>query len=165
MDKYTDLGFLHSQVSSLWTWITQFLLTRNTLIQIAVIVFAVFLAQLLGRPLRERLRRLLENREWHYQLPRRLIGGFLPLITCFVAIFLLRISAVGFSEYELPNFLIATTARLLTAWIIIRLTTALLPDSNWSRLLSITAWFIAALHLLKLWLFSELVVANKGKMQ
>jgi small-conductance mechanosensitive channel len=46
--------------------------------------------------------------------------------------------------------LIDTVARLLTAWIIIRFTTAMLRDSKWSKLLSITAWTVAALHILKL---------------
>jgi small-conductance mechanosensitive channel len=49
-----------------------------------------------------------------------------------------------------PRLLVDTAARLLTAWLIIRLTTAMLKDSNWARLLSVAAWLIAALHILNL---------------
>jgi small-conductance mechanosensitive channel len=57
---------------------------------------------------------------------------------------------VGITKYGLSAFIIDTVTRLLTAWIIIRFTTAMLRDSNWARLLSITAWTVAALHILNL---------------
>ena len=150
MDKYIDPAFLLSQVSSLWHWFTQKVLTINTLIEIVVIAVGLLLALILARPLIKWLQGLLEIRDWRDRLPGRLIGSFLPLIIYVLAIFLLRIGASGLTKYGLPSFLIDTFARLLTAWIIIRFTTAMLRDSNWARLLSITAWTVAALHILNL---------------
>ena len=150
MEKYIDPAFLLSQVSVLWSWFTQKALTINTLIEIVVIAVGLLLALLLARPLIKWLQRLLEIRDWHDRLPGKLIGSFLPLITYVLAIFLLRIGSVAVAKYGLSIFLIDTVARLLTAWIIIRFTTAMLRDSNWARLLSITAWTVAALHILNL---------------
>ncbi len=150
MDKYFEPAFLLSQLSSLWRWFTQKVLTINTLIEAMVIAGVLVIAPLLARPLIKRLQRLLEVQNWRDRLPGRLIGAFLPLLSYVLAILVLRIVAQGFADYGLPFFLIDTTARLLTAWVIIRLTTAMLRDSKWARLLSITAWTVAALHILNL---------------
>jgi small-conductance mechanosensitive channel len=63
---------------------------------------------------------------------------------------MLRIGVIAVSKYGLQIILIDTVARLLTAWIIIRFTTAILRDSKWAWFLSIIAWTIAALHILNL---------------
>jgi len=150
MDKYTDPAFLMSQVSALWQWFAQKALTINTLLEFAVIVVGLLIAPLLARPLIIRIKRLLENRDWRDRLPGKLISVFLPLTTYLIAILLLRIGSMGITKYGLSAFIIDTVTRLLTAWIIIRFTTAMLRDSNWARLLSITAWTVAALHILNL---------------
>ena len=150
MDKYTDPAFIMSQVSALWQWLTQKALTIDTLVEIAVIAIGLLIAPLVARPLIKRLKRLLENYDWRDRLPGKLISAFLPLITYLIAILLLRIGSVGITKYGMSAFLIDTATRLLTAWIIIRFTTAMLRDSNWARLLSITAWTVAALHILNL---------------
>lgn len=150
MDKYIDSAFLKSQLSSLWHWFTQLALNVNTLLQVTVIAVGLLLASLFARPIIKRLQRFLELREWHDRVPGRLIGAFVPLITYVLAILLLQIGAMAIQKYDRPSFLIDTASRLLTAWIIIRFTTAMLHDSNWARLLSITAWTVATLHILKL---------------
>ena len=150
MDKYTDPAFILSHVSALWQWLTQKALTINALVEMAVIVIGLLIASLVARPLIKRLKRLLDNHDWRDRLPGKLISAFLPLITYLIAILLLRIGSVGITKYGISVFLIDTATRLLTAWIIIRFTTAMLRDSNWARLLSITAWTVAALHILNL---------------
>lgn len=92
----------------------------------------------------------MDSREWRDRFPGRFIRALLPLVTIILAVLLLRIGIEAFEKYDVPTFLIGTTARLLTAWFIIRFTTGMIRDSNWARLLSITAWFVAALHILKL---------------
>jgi small-conductance mechanosensitive channel len=150
MEKYIDPTFLLSQLSGLWQWFTRVAITTNTLIEFGIIVIGLLLAHLLARPLIKRLQRLLEVKEWRNRLPGRLIGAFLPLFTVIFAILLLRISSEALAKYELSHILINTTVRLLTAWVIIKFTTSMLKDSNWARLLSITAWIIASLHILNL---------------
>jgi len=150
MEKFLDPAYLLSQLQPLWQWFVQKALTFNTLVEAAVIAAALILALFLGRPLKKRLRRFLESRDWNDRLSGRLIGAFLPLIAYGIAILLFRIGAVALARLELSTFLIDTAARLLTAWIIIRFTTSMLRESSWSRLLSIAAWTVAALHIVNL---------------
>lgn len=150
MEKYTDPQFLYSWLSSLWHQFVGVVTNTKTLLEVAVIVVALLMAYLITRPIRKRLQRLLEVQKWRERLPGRLVRVFLPLISFIFAILLLRIGAETVAEYELPAGLVYTAARLLTAWLIIKLTTGMLKDSNWARLLSVTAWLIAALHILNL---------------
>jgi small-conductance mechanosensitive channel len=92
----------------------------------------------------------LELRQWDQRLPGKLFQALFSLTVGLLAIFLLRLGVVVLAKYAVSTFLVDTTARLMTAWLLIRLTTAMLRDSNWARLISTTAWIIAALHILKL---------------
>ena len=150
MEKYVEPAFLLSQLSSLWHWFTQNALTVKTLLELAVIAFGLLMAVLFARPVKRQLRRLLETRNWSDRVQGKLSSAFLPLIPYVLGILMLWIGIKAVGRYELPTSLIQTAARLLTAWLIIRFTTAMLRDSRWSRLLSITAWSVAALHILNL---------------
>jgi small-conductance mechanosensitive channel len=150
MEKYIDPKFLISWVASIWHHFVEVVTNTNTLIEVAVIIVGFLMAQLLARPLVKRLQRVLDAQTWRDRVPGRLARVFLPLISFIFAILLLKIGSETVAGYELPTLLINTAARLLTAWLIIRLTTAMLKDSNWSRLLSVAAWLIAALHILNL---------------
>jgi small-conductance mechanosensitive channel len=99
---------------------------------------------------KKRFQRILDAQTWRDRVPGRIVSVFLPLAAFFFAILFLRVGSETLAGYKLPTALVDTSARLLTAWLIIRLTTAMLKDSNWARLLSVTAWLIAALHILNL---------------
>jgi small-conductance mechanosensitive channel len=167
MDKYVDPSFLLYQLSSLWHWFTQKALTINTLIEVAVIVFALLMAVILARPAKRGLQRFLEMREWRDRVAGRSLTAVLPLIPYALGILLLWIGMETIGKYGLSTSLIDTAARLLTAWLIIRFTTAMLRDTKWARLLSITAWSVAALHILNLLgptieLFDQLAITIGG---
>ncbi|MDX2452596.1 mechanosensitive ion channel family protein [Desulfosarcina sp.] len=150
MNQYLDPQFYVSWLSSSWQNFIQLASNTSTLLEIATIIIALLLAYIVARPSIRRLNRLLDSREWRDRFPGRFIRALLPLVTIILAVLLLRIGIEAFEKYDVPTFLIGTTARLLTAWFIIRFTTGMIRDSNWARLLSITAWFVAALHILKL---------------
>jgi small-conductance mechanosensitive channel len=150
MNQYITPAFLLSQATSLWHQFTNFAFNPNTLLEVTVIIVGLLTAYVIARPVINRLNGLLETRAWRHRFPGRFIRAILPLITVAFAILLLRIGIEAFGKYNLSILLLDTTTRLLTAWIIIRFSTAMLKDSNWSRLLSLTAWFIAALLILKL---------------
>ena len=150
MDKYVDSKFLLSQLSSLWHWFSQNALTIETLLEFAVVAFGLLMATLLARPAKKQLRRLFEVRNWTDRVQGRILAAFLPLIKYALGILLLWIGIKALDKYGMSTSVIHTAARLLTAWLIIRFTTAMLRDSRWSRLLSTTAWCVAALHILNL---------------
>jgi small-conductance mechanosensitive channel len=150
MNQYLDPQFYTSLFTSLWHKFMQFVLNTDILLEVILIIIALLSAHTVARPIMRRLQRLLDNREWRNRFPGRFIRALLPLVTIVLAILLLRIGAESFEKYEMSSFFIDTTTRLFTAWAIIRFTTAMLRDSNWARLLSIAAWFVAVLHILKL---------------
>jgi small-conductance mechanosensitive channel len=150
MTQYLDPQFYISWFSSHWQKLLEHVLNANTLLEVSLITFALVLGQIIARPSIKGMNRLLETREWRNRFPGRLLRAMLPLLTIVLSVLLLRIGIEAFERYDVPTFLISTTARLLTAWFIIRFTTTMIRDSNWARLISITAWFVAALHILKL---------------
>jgi small-conductance mechanosensitive channel len=150
MEKYIDPTFLVNQLMLFWEWIRQSAFNAGTLLEIALLLFSLFVSFLISQPVIRRLQPYLASQAWRIKLPGRLTGAFLPLLPYALSILFLRIAANAFIRWELPVFLIDTSARLLTAWILIRFTSAIIRDSNWSRVLSITAWIVAALHILKL---------------
>jgi small-conductance mechanosensitive channel len=150
MEKYIDPQFFISWISSLWRRFVGVVTNTDTLIEVAVIMAAVLIACLIARPLKKRLQRLLDAQTWRDRVSGRLVRVFLPLMSFLFAILLLRVGSETLAGYKLPTALVDTAARLLTAWLIIRLSTAMLKDSNWARLLSVAAWLIATLHILNL---------------
>ena len=149
MSKYVDPQFILSLVSSLWKQYYELVTNANTLIEASVIVFGLLLAQL-ARPISKRLSSYLDSKDWRERVPGRLMNALLPLLSGILAIILLQIGSEVVSKQDQSSFLIDTSARLLTAWILIRFTTAMLKESNWARLLSITAWIVSALYILNL---------------
>jgi small-conductance mechanosensitive channel len=150
MDQYLDPQFILSWITSLGQRFFKLATNTDTLLEILVVVGGLLLAHLIARPLIKLLQGLLENREWRDRIQGRVINALLRMIPIVLAILFLKIGAGAFEKNKLPFFLIDTAARLLTAWFIIRTTTGMLRDFNWARLLSIIAWLVAALHILKL---------------
>jgi len=150
MEKYIDPQFLLSWILSLWHYLLGVVTNTDTLLEVGVIIAALLLAYLIARPLKRRLQRILDAQSWRGRVPGRIFSVFLPMISVLLAIILLRVGSETLAGNKLPTALVDTVARLLTAWIIIRLSTGMLKDSNWARLLSFAAWIIAALHILNL---------------
>jgi small-conductance mechanosensitive channel len=149
-EKYLDPQYLASLAGQLGSWIVQKVLTINTLIEVGVALLVLVAALVIARPLKKRLVHFMEIHEWVNRIPGRLRAALPPLVKFMTAIVLLQLALIGVKRFELSGLLIATAARLLTAWVIIRFSTSLLKESNWSRLISTLAWSAAALHILNL---------------
>lgn len=149
-DKFLNPQYLLSLAGQLGNWIVQKVLTVATLVELGIVLFILLLSLVLARPLKKRLEHLAENREWLKKIPERLRRNFPSLIKFVIAIILLQVALIGLKRYELSGVVVGTASRLLTAWVIIRFSTSMLKDSNWSRLISSLAWSAAALHILNL---------------
>lgn len=149
-DKFTDPAYLLSLAGKAGNWLVAHVLTLGNLIEFFVTVVVVLISLLLARPLKKRLEHFLENREWMKKIPERPRRAIPPLVKFIVAIVLLQVALIGVKRFALSGVVVGTAARLLTAWVIIRFSTSLLKDSNWSRLISTLAWTAAALHILNL---------------
>jgi small-conductance mechanosensitive channel len=149
-DQYLEADYLRDIADRLKDWIVRNLLSMEILAEIGIVLLALLLALLIARPLRKRLEHFMETREWVRKIPERTRRAIPLLLKYVAAILLLRIAIVAAEEYGLTGVVAAAVSRLLAAWVIIRFSTSLLRDSNWSRLISSLAWTAAALHILGL---------------
>ena len=149
MQKLFDPQYIEAQLLALKDWVFSEILVLSSLGQLIFIVLA-FLAAWAARPLiTSWINKLAEWKEagfWVTKLAEALALMALP----FVWIVLQWISSLVAAFASWPHHLLTVTVSLLTAWIIIRLTATLIRDKTWSKLISITAWTIAALNILNL---------------
>ncbi len=149
MQKLFDPQYIEAQLLALKDWVFSEILVLSSLGQLIFIVLA-FLAAWAARPLiTSWINKLAEWKEagfWVTKLAEALALMALP----FVWIVLQWISSLVAAFAGWPHHLLTVTVSLLTAWIIIRLTATLIRDKTWSKLISITAWTIAALNILNL---------------
>jgi small-conductance mechanosensitive channel len=150
LEKYLDPVYLLSFVKAGWAWLLHSVFSVGTLMEIIIIAFALLISHLMARSSTKRLNSLLEMREWKDRLNGRLLRAFIPLVKFILAILLLRIAHIIVLKYHMPGLLTDMASSLLMAWIIIKFSSSLLHDSYWTRLITILAWTVAALHIVNL---------------
>ena len=115
-----------------------------------LIIVAAFMAAWAARPfITPWITKLSDWKEAGPWVPK-LVEAMALMTLPFVWIILQWISSLIAEYAKWPHHLLTVTVSLLTAWIIIRLTATLIRDKSWSKLISITAWSIAALNILNL---------------
>jgi small-conductance mechanosensitive channel len=95
------------------------------------------------------LERVAKGRRYERQL-RRIAAALEPLTLPIIWLVLQWLSLLIAAQARLPHQVIKSVASLITAWVVIRLTTTLVRDRTWSRFIAIAAWTIAALNILNL---------------
>jgi small-conductance mechanosensitive channel len=150
LERYFDSAYLFILLNNVQNWFFANVLTFEILIEAGMVLFCLSLAFFLSRPATKPLMRLLETRKWAQKMPGNILRALLRLMKFLLAILFLWIANAAAKQYGLPGILVDTVASLMTAWVIIRLATSLLGDSNWVRPIAIFAWTVAALHILKL---------------
>ncbi|MBT3917337.1 MAG: mechanosensitive ion channel [Rhodospirillaceae bacterium] len=149
MQKLFDPQYIEAQFLALKDWVFTEILVLSSLGQLIFIVLA-FLAAWAARPLITtwitKLAAWKEADFWVTKLAEALALMALP----FVWIVLQWISSLVAAFAGWPHHLLTVTVSLLTAWIIIRLAATMIRDKTWSKLISMTAWTIAALNILNL---------------
>ncbi len=95
------------------------------------------------------LERVAKGRRYEQQL-RRIAAALEPLTLPIIWLVLQWLSLLIAAQARLPHQVIKSVASLITAWVVIRLTTTLVRDRTWSRFIASAAWTIAALNILNL---------------
>ena len=95
------------------------------------------------------LERVAKGRRYEQQL-RRIAAALEPLTLPIIWLVLQWLSLLIAAQARLPHQVIKSVASLITAWVVIRLTTTLVRDRTWSRFIALAAWTIAALNILNL---------------
>ena len=149
MQKLIDPQFTEMQLLFLKDWLSNEVLVLGSLGQILFIMVAFLAAYSARRQSENLINKLTHWRgadDWIARTGETLSVITLPLV--WVIIQYISSLVARFAGWR--HHLLTVTVSLLTAWIIIRLTTVLIRDKNWSRLITIGAWIIAALNILNM---------------
>ena len=149
MQKLFDPQYIETQLLAIKDWVFAEIFTLSSLSQLIFIVLA-FMAAWAARPLITGwISKLGEWKEADFWISKA-CEALALLALPFVWIVLQWISSLVAAYAGWPHHLLTVTVSLLTAWIIIRLTATLIRDKTMSKLISMTAWTIAALNILNL---------------
>lgn len=117
--------------------------------QALAIIGALLVGFLLSRYPKKLLEKLASDAD-NTNLLFRLYNSLSKVIWPIISVILLWSAVVMFGIFELPNETLRVTTVLLNLWIVIRLITANMKDGFVQGVLTILAWTIAALYILRL---------------
>lgn len=145
--RLTDVEQLSVWLQQLWTAIAQYALVPETWLQIAMVGVAFVLARLAFPWIERRLRSLAASRLAAFR-PERLIATVEPLVLPLLWLLLQWLLLNAAIDAGMPHRILRLSVSLLAAWVVIRLTSSLVRDPLWSRIVAIAAWSVAALNIL-----------------
>ena len=149
MQKLVDPHFIETQLLFLKSWLFNEVLILSSLGQIVFILIAFMVAYSARQQSKGLINKLTHWRgadDWIAKAGDTLSVLTLPLVWLFIQ----YISSLVASFAGWRHHILTVTISLLSAWIIIRLTTVLIRDKNWSRVITLGAWIIASLNILNL---------------
>jgi small-conductance mechanosensitive channel len=151
MDQLFDLKTYEDYLESIRTWMVENAVTLGAsgLAQIVVVGLAFLAARLAAARVQLLLGRVAKGWRFEQQL-RRIAAALEPLTLPIIWLTLQWLSVLIAAQAQLPHQLIKIVVSLITAWVVIRLTTTLVRDRAWSRFIAIAAWTVAALNILNL---------------
>jgi small-conductance mechanosensitive channel len=129
-------------------WAETHLLVWQNLVQAAVAAVAVMSGLLVGGWIRRFFAKQLNGRVLDHAYLANIVTALVQQIPLGFAALFLWVSEVVFAHYGLNIFILRLALSLLTAWIVIRLATSVILSRFWSRLVTATAWTLAALNIL-----------------
>jgi small-conductance mechanosensitive channel len=149
LEQLSDAAYFESRLHALHAWLVGELLVASIICQLVVIGLAYVAARFVAPRLRTWVERQTRRRGLEDRL-RRGATALAPLTlpVCWLIIQWLSVLIAGNAGW--PHHLIKTVVSLLTAWVIIRLTSSVVRDPVWSQAVAVTAWTIAALNILDL---------------
>jgi small-conductance mechanosensitive channel len=149
MDVFFDRAFLEAKVRMVRAWFEDEVLVLANLGQLAVIGLT-FLAARLVEPVIQRWFQNIAHGRRHEVNLRKVAAALAPLTIPVIWLVLQWVVVYVVAWAGWPHHLIKIVVSLLTAWVIIRLTTTLVRDPTWAKLVAGAAWTVAALNILNL---------------
>jgi small-conductance mechanosensitive channel len=144
LDLHESIDFLHSAARSVGAEVTSpwFYLQLGLVLAAAGIAFAV------GAAIRSRIDLKSLGKDWPIPLRvfmRVLVGSASTAV--FAALMILARTIMVVSTWPSRSYLLSIAAKLALAWLIIRLVTSVIRSPSLVRLVSLSAWLIAALSI------------------
>ncbi len=137
--------------SGLRNWLETSLFEPGAAWQLLALLLTVFVTWTIRRQLRpqaERLQRTQSDAGQATTISTRMLAALPRLVTPLTAALSLWLAYAIFQALDRPAELLRILANLVTAWVVIRLASGLVPQRGWSSLIAITAWTVAALAIL-----------------
>lgn len=149
LNKLIDLPRLQIFLNELTTWVVNNVFVLSNLAQLIAIVSISILARFISPGFAGWVMQTGENPAIKW-LPVKVASALTPLTFPLITVVMLWLAKVTAVTVEWPFHLITIAVSLLTAWIIIGLTTRLVRDPVWAKFIALTAWSIAALNIVGL---------------
>lgn len=133
------------------TWFEQQILAPGFLIQLAILFVTLVIAYFIQKPLRPRLENGISKLRLLSPL-RRVLTTISHQLFAITVLFVLWLATgiTGQIEGNVESGVLEVIASLMTAWILIRLTSSVIANAFLSRLVATLAWTIAALNIVGL---------------
>lgn len=153
MDKKLPPQFterMYDHIGQALNWLEANVFTSETIIQLVICAITISLAFIISKPLEKKANTYLSfhwlSPERHQAVKQNLTSLVFPAVWLMVQSFALALmQKIGWSVQVMDVVLV-----LLSAWIIIRLSTSFVSSPFWSKLIALTAWGLAALSILGL---------------
>lgn len=139
-----------SITDTIWIWLQREIITEQSLINLMAVVAGVSLAWLIARPLKPKLAAMVRERHLTDSALGRFLQALEQTISYLIAVLLLWLVMEVFRQLGLKTYLLNLFESLVTAWVLIRLITSIVHQAHWARLIALTAWTVAALHIASL---------------
>lgn len=129
-----------------WAWLSDVLLTRNSLIELAIILVAFsiswFTQGWCGRFISVAHKYFLQKVD-----EAEIRSIVLPVMFAFVALIMVFLAGFVLTKLGIAVSLISIATSLLAAWVVIRLASNLIGEPFWARTVATLAWGFAALNI------------------
>ncbi len=150
LDQLIDLIALESLQMRAEHWFLTQVLVWSTLVQITAAVVGLTAAFLLSRPLTRWLRGFVTRRKMTEKALRMLGNMAIALAFPVIALVVLYTLEVVSAAQDWPRLVLTTGVNLLAVWIVIRLTSVLIQNDAWARVIALIAFAVATLDILDL---------------
>lgn len=141
--------FITNIVASSAIWLDENVLVISTFVQLTISFLAYILATFLAKKPREHLKKFI-NVRFETKLNRFSESAILDIVAPVLWLFLQWIVIIILTAVGMENNVLKIISKLLTAWVIIRLTSSIVKYSVWSKYIAVIAWSIAALSIVDL---------------
>jgi len=160
-DDITDPHKLDIWLNSIVDWVDANVLVLSSLIQALVIVAAFLIALIVASRFKGLLAKDWQS-PWYNRFGAPVASAMSPLSLPVIWLLLQWVTILSAKNAEWPHHLIEIVVSLLAAWVVIRLATSLIRNKQWSRMISVSAWFIAALNITNLLKPTQTVLNDMG---
>jgi len=129
-----------------WTWFQTQFLESERLIELAVIIIAVFIARMTCAHIHSGIMKAFGERAWMQKADRRFL---MPILIAAISVILMW-TAMLVLQPLMATYLLPIATSLYTAWLFIRLVAGILANRELAKLLAGLAWSVAALNIVGL---------------